>query len=238
MASVGRTLINAFFPEAGSLLTSLDAARQVSQGADLQVMGANMEAQAYRNRGYSAISTANYNQQLEQFALERNLESVGRNLRRVVESQRSSMAASGISSSSDSFLSVMHDTLSEFERQAIDMRTNTRQRQIALIHAGNTASVDFENQARIAEFRGQISAYEARERQAENARRLSYQAPTVINSTSDRLSTVGNAIGAIFKDGLGAFFNGPSTFTNSKGHPQLTNRAAISQFGSPLGQGR
>lgn len=149
-----------------NITDSLLGITQLGEGADLARAGASISAAGFRNSGAAAVAAANYNSQLETINLNRRLDALGRQAGRIASSQTAQAGASGLASTSKSFLFVMNDTISQFEREIVQQRNTTAQRIESIQFEGRAAASAAENQARAAEFSGEVQAYQAEVQQS------------------------------------------------------------------------
>jgi hypothetical protein len=158
-----------------------------SQGTSLQVEGNRLSAQGYRTAAVQTIASANFNNQIRQLNLNRQLDAFSREIRQFTAEQRVSAAASGASLASKSFLLVMNDTLSKFERQVIQARNSTEQAKNASLFEARSSAVSLENQARAADFRGDFA-------EAEGSRQRTKSLVSIgTNAVTSLLGEFGNA---------------------------------------------
>lgn len=127
---------------------SFQANRLITQGADIQ-------ANAFRTQGAASLAAANYNAGLVSLQTNRRLGAVSRNLQRTIGAQRSQAIASGFASTSKSTLVLMDETLSTFEREVVNLRTDAAQQQAAIQFEGRARQVSAENRARATEFQAE-----------------------------------------------------------------------------------
>lgn len=144
-----------------NLFDSLQGLTQINQGAELSIQGANMEAAQYRTAQASTKAYANYNTAVSRINFNRQMQLASNEISRTMSSQRVAAAASGFAVSSQSFLQAADQTLSTFEREVVQMRNSQTQREKEIQFAAAQQSVGLENQARQAEYQGQIANYQA-----------------------------------------------------------------------------
>ena len=128
----------------------------INLGSALQGLGGQLSAQSYRLAGAASIAAGQYNAGLEQLNLERRLDGVARDIRTVGAEQRVQAVSTGFRGSSKSFLSVMNDTMTGFERLILDETNTSKQRQKSILFEAQTQQVFFENQARTAEYQASV----------------------------------------------------------------------------------
>ena len=151
----------------GTLLGGISGITRINQGIGMIKSGGDLQAASFRNAATISKASASYNAQLEDIALNRQLDSTSRQLQRVLGEQKVQAAVSGFSTGSKSFLSVMNETLDMVDSQVKDMRSSSSQRKAAIMFEGEAAAVQAENQARNAEYQAEVAAYQARQQRSE-----------------------------------------------------------------------
>lgn len=152
----------------GGIAQGIQGISDADAGAQLAIQGGQLQAQSYRVAGASAMAAATYNSQVIGVNLIASLDLFGRQIRQNTSSQRTQAAYSGLSVSSGSFMSVMNGSLDVFSRQVTSARTAAQQKQTSILFEGASQQVAYENQARIAEYNGQVEAWKG-QRQAASA---------------------------------------------------------------------
>ncbi len=127
--------VNPIIRFGGSLLTSLGTEQQIG---------------AYKAAGAASMAAAKYNAQLEKVDSERRQIQLGRQVSSVLSTQRAQAGASGLEVQSKSFLVLMNESLSTFERAIVDERNVAAQRQEAILFEGRAAEAEARNRARAA----------------------------------------------------------------------------------------
>ncbi len=89
-----------------------------------QIFGSAQSAAAYGAAGNAAISAAQYNSKLIDRNLSRQLDSIGSDVRTFVSTQRAQIAASGVSVTSKSALTLANETLTNFEKEVVIAKEN------------------------------------------------------------------------------------------------------------------
>lgn len=148
-------LIGGLGSTVGGLATSFGGASDIESGAALQ-------ASSYRSAGSAAMSAARYNVQLINLNLGRQLTVLSREIRAVSGAQRAAGGASGIAIGSSSNLALINDALSGFERESMLVRNTARAEREKTLFEGRIEKAALENQARAAEFSGDVAAKQAR----------------------------------------------------------------------------
>ena len=137
-----------------------------------QSRGASLQASGFRSEGASAIAAANFNNAITEINLSRDLDSLSRSLKRLSSTQFTQAAASGIDVTSSSVLSVMNETISQFEREMVNRRISAANEQRVELFEAQVRQASSENAARAVEFQSQqsiVSAIPSLISQASNA---------------------------------------------------------------------
>lgn len=133
----------------------------LNQGTAIQVAGANMAADAYVLQGQAAIQAGQYNVDLDRLKTDRMIESVNRQFSQLIGQQRTAMAATGLRSTSKSFLQVANETLNILTNEVVRIKDDAHQRQEAIMFQAAGAKVTALNQASAAAFKGRVAEYQA-----------------------------------------------------------------------------
>jgi len=149
-----------------SLLGTVESLRRTDNALNLSVQGANLAANQFRLSGAANLAQGQYNAALQKLNTNRQLDALSREIRSTLSSQQVLTATSGLSTTSKSFLAVMNDTLTKFERQIVDLRSVSEQRQRQILFDAESRRVQAENQARAQVFSGQIQANAAKNQKA------------------------------------------------------------------------
>ena len=98
----------------------------VSSGLGIlsQIGGTALTSSSYNSAGAAAISAAQYNSQLIDLNLNRQLDTKAAELRTFSSSQRAQIAKSGVSLTSKSALIVMSEAISNFAKEGILLKEN------------------------------------------------------------------------------------------------------------------
>ena len=144
-----------------NILNSISGVSQINNGADISVQGANLQASQYRTASAATKAQANYNIAVSKLNFNRQLSLISRDISRTLSSQKAAAASTGFSVSSQSFLEVANETLSTFERETIKMKNTQLQREREIQFEADKQRARLENQARGAEFQGQVARYNA-----------------------------------------------------------------------------
>lgn len=148
---------------AGGLLSLASS----NSGINMALQGANLKATSFRNAGAAAMSVANYNVGVERLNLNRQLEQLNRDVFSFTSTQRVQAVSTGFDPTSKSFLLAVNDSLDTFSNTILDLKNSSDIRQKQILFEGQLAQVEFENQARIAQFQGQVSAFGQQRKQAQ-----------------------------------------------------------------------
>ncbi len=171
----------------------------INEGAQIQVDGANLQADAdrgagqqalqggqysagvYRQAGNAAIAEANYNVALNQINTARQNNALAKQTIQVNSTNRVTQAKSGFSFGSKSYLAVQANVLDNVTQQVVQLRNSAKQREQQITYEGLLTNQAYENKARSAEYQGQAAqvAAENRARASEYSGEVaSYQAGT------------------------------------------------------------
>ena len=131
---------------------------QFQNGQNLTILGSEMAAASYRQAGVASIAAANYNNAISRLNFNRQMDSMSREIRNFVGTQQVAAASTGFKSSSKSFLELTNDTLNIFERTILDARNSQKQAESATLFEAQAQQVQFENQARAAEYQAEIAS--------------------------------------------------------------------------------
>ena len=163
MATDNKTTVSStesFFAQAGpSVIQGGFGAYNSIQGVGLTAAGGTLAAQQFQTAAASARSVAAYNAQLEEVATTRAIKAANRNLSRTIGEQQVKMAASGVSLTSKSFLAVANETLDVLSRELINFKSDSEQREQAILFQGEVEARALENRALQARFQGDVRAF-------------------------------------------------------------------------------
>ena len=91
-----------------------------------EIGGTALASSAYKSAGDAALSAAQYNSQLIDLNLNRQLDSLAGELRTFTSSQRAQIAKSGVSLTSKSALIVQSEAISNFAKEAVLAKENAK----------------------------------------------------------------------------------------------------------------
>lgn len=134
---------------------------QLNTGADIEIAGAKINAQAYRSAGISSEATAGYNIAINNLEYNRQRDVLSRTIHTAFSQNRAIQGASGFSFASKSYLAVQNQIRSTYERQIQQAQTSHEQQNALIQYEGQAAKVEFENRARAAEYEASIASYNA-----------------------------------------------------------------------------
>jgi hypothetical protein len=157
---------------APDFITMLGGMNTIQQGADIAVAGYQMEASTalaggqysadvYRTYESGALQMANYRKALSKNQSDRQLSVVASQINQVMAKNQAIQGGNGLGFGSASYLAVSNSYLSDTERQIVQMRNTELQKQQGITYEGQLESNRYENQARSAEYAGQVSANNA-----------------------------------------------------------------------------
>lgn len=125
------------------------------QGRELARQGSELQQQGFRNAANSAISIANFNNQILQFNSEQRTDALARQIGRVSSSQLAATAGSGLALTSRSFLAVMDSTLDQFSREIRREQASLQNEQSAQLFQAQVTAQGLESRAITTGFRTQ-----------------------------------------------------------------------------------
>lgn len=140
----------------------------VNEGASMSVAGAKYNAELYRMAGNTSIDAAKYNIGIERINRDRQLDAMAREVSTINAKNRAVVAASGISFASKSYLAIQNRVLSDTERKVAQFINTSKQKENQMLWEGQVAQVRAENQARGAEYAGQVAQYQANLQNSKN----------------------------------------------------------------------
>ena len=156
LTSVGDFTAQAF----PSLLQGALGISEVQSGISLTQQGAEAQALSFVAAGNASMAAAEYNAGIEQIKLNRTLTAASRNIARTLGEQKTSMAMSGVSSTSKSFLQVSNEALDVLSQEIINLKMDSEINQQQILFQGQIDQTASLNQAITARYAGQVSAYQ------------------------------------------------------------------------------
>lgn len=150
-----------FLSNIGNFAKGTQGLTDLQTGADLEVAGAKMNAQAYRSAGIVSQQTAQYNIAINKLEFNRQMDVMGRTISTTFSQNRAVQGASGFSYGSKSYLAVQNRVFSTYERTIQQAKTSHEQQNAMIKWEGDLAKVENENKARAAEYQGQVAQYQA-----------------------------------------------------------------------------
>ena len=154
LTSVGDFTAQAF----PSLLQGALGVSEVQSGISLTQQGAEAQALSFVSAGNASMAAAEYNAGIEQIKLNRTLTAASRNIARTLGEQKTSMAVSGVSSTSKSFLQVSNEALDVLSQEIINLKMDSELSQQQILFQGQIDQTASLNQAITARYAGQVSA--------------------------------------------------------------------------------
>jgi len=148
----------------GSLFSSLGSIYQMSRGIGMQEDAARVAGQGFRQDAVNAGQVAEYNIALDQREFTRQLDAFSRQIAATASTQVSQASVSGIDIGSQSTLSVINQGLDQAIRATIDARNDVKITADQRRFQAQQQQVALENRARLAEFQGEVAAYQSRQR--------------------------------------------------------------------------
>ena len=143
-----------------------------SSGTSRIDSGTKTMASSLRSAGNSSKSAANFNIAVDQINTNKQLEGLARSVRRLSSTQRAQAASTGFDIASQSRLAIFNETLNTAERSVLEIKNAAENRQQVIGFQAEQQNVAFENQARNAEFQGDIQKFEQRKGLGANVGRV------------------------------------------------------------------
>jgi len=137
------------------------ASAQTVAGSALTFLGGVQKASAYRAGGAASMATARYNASLVKAQEIEDVNDLARRTASFISTQRAQSGKSGFDPGSRSHLDLLNDTMTTFEREAIDVRNKSKQQQASVIYEGKVQSFLAEQKASQAMFSGISSAFQS-----------------------------------------------------------------------------
>lgn len=166
------------------LLESFNTRSSLMQSSKLVQQGADIEARGYRDAAKAAVQAANYNNETDARNTKYNVNVMSREAMQVLATQHATAGASGFSSASRSFLSVMDATLDDYNRAFTQERINLQSRQTAVLFEAATQAQALENQAITAEWRAKVEM-----------QKMKSQMPSMLSAVMGALGGLGGIMG-------------------------------------------
>jgi len=160
------------------------------------VQGSQFQASVFRTAAISSTVLTNYNIALDENTTRRNEDALGRQLSDITSTNYATMGASGISINSRSSMAVQNTVMTMAERQFVQIRNDTKQRQSLMQYQGELVAMQYENEARAAEYSGLV------QQQASENQALSAEYQGKVDTYKTKLAqadAIGGAVGNIFK---------------------------------------
>lgn len=132
-----------------------------NEGADIAVAGAKYNSELYQMAANTSIEAAQYNQQIEKLNLDRQMDALSRETTKLFSRNQSTWANTGFSMASKSYLAVQSSAEAQIGRQVKQMRATSKQRMEEIMYEGRVAQVRYLNEAKNAEYQGQLASYQA-----------------------------------------------------------------------------
>ena len=127
---------------------------QQIQGGKKAEAGTLFQIEQFELGAAATRAETGYNKRLSQLNLNRQLDSLSRQITRFTSSQTVSAASSGISLGSKSFLAAQNETLSAFEKNIVQLRNTGLQQQESIRFRGESKEAEFLAKANAARFAG------------------------------------------------------------------------------------
>ncbi len=134
------------------------AAAFAAIGIITELAGTAQAVSAYNSAGKAGVAAAQYNVKLNEINLNRELNVLSSELKSFSGKQKADIAASGVSVGSKSALFAMNQALSNFEKEALIARENTRFQNDLLLFEAKQQQKAFKAQGKARLLQGLTSA--------------------------------------------------------------------------------
>jgi hypothetical protein len=145
---------------------------QIRYAGQVASQGAMMSAAGYRKQAALVPRILSFNLAVDNLNTQRALEAEGRQFHRLLGTQISQIAASGVSLTSGSSLQVRNETIDTFANKMLQTRVDAENRRRTQVFEANMHQFQLEEQASVEDYNAQLAQWNA-EVQAVNARNAS-----------------------------------------------------------------
>lgn len=128
-------------------------------GANMALEAGSLSASAFRSEAATTKAIAEYNISTDQINAARRNDELIKGIRSTSAAQQTEAAATGFSSSSQSFLAIMNATLNQASDRLIMERNDQDIRTTNARFTAEAQAVGLENQARAAEFAAETASF-------------------------------------------------------------------------------
>lgn len=118
--------------------------------------GSSIQAEAYRNAAQAVYGAARFNIGIVNVNESRKLADIAIAIPRTLSTQRAQAGSSGLAVSSKSFNMITTETLDTFLRKANQLRDDAEYERKRIWYEAQVRATNLENQARAAEYAGQV----------------------------------------------------------------------------------
>lgn len=145
-----------------SLLGAASGIAGQFSAADQKIAAGNMSAAGFRTDAASIAAITDYNIAVNKINLSRRLEEIKLGVRRTASTQRTQAASTGFSSSSQSFLDIMNNTLNDASDRLVMERNDQEIINVQDRYVAEVQMVSLESAARVEQFNAQTAAFNRR----------------------------------------------------------------------------
>lgn len=142
---------------------------QIGYSGQVAAQGSMMSAAGYRKQAALIPKLLGFNLTVDKLNTQRTLEAQGRQFQRLLGTQISQIAASGVSLSSGSALQIRNETIDTFANKMLQTRIDAENRRRSETFGAEMQQYQLEEQASVEDYRGQLAQWNA-EVQSVNAR--------------------------------------------------------------------
>lgn len=168
----------------GNAFLGFDA---ISDAEDIQVAGYVRSDQGLRQQAAQAIALGQYNVELDRLKTARALEAKQRQFEMMVGAQRTQLAASGLRSSSQSFLEVSNEALTRATKDLLRIKEDADQRQENIMFSAASRENETQQRRQALQFQKEVDQYKAGVKKAK--------------ATGNFIKSAGSLLGGAFSGG-------------------------------------
>lgn len=155
--------------QAANMISSAASAQAgtIRTGGEIAAQGALMSAAGFRESAKALQGATQFNLSIQEMNLNRQLKSASRQSQRLLGRQTVQVAATGLATTSKSFLMLRNEALDTTYRGMLNLKVDAENRRRSTIFESQVKMVNLENQARASEYRAQAERVMAANRAAE-----------------------------------------------------------------------
>jgi hypothetical protein len=142
----------------GGVLSGFYASSQLGEAANQALVGGNLTALSYKDAGESALEYADFNTKVNTLNLSMQLADLSSQQAYTASLQKTQMAVSGVSLSSQSYLSVAAASLDAYDQKKQSLRQATSISNDVALFQGQLAKTQALNQANQAQYQSEVNA--------------------------------------------------------------------------------